>query len=343
MWWLFITPHGHQAISVWHCIRMCQILFFSPITISFLLPTNSSSITHNSAHLTLINHKPAHSNKYNPSRRLQKCQRVQHTKGRGWEREAQLHQVWHKPLCTMPLTTPIPFYTENDGRATPNDSDSACVMLNPAPGWGSTFIVIATFVGLWRTFFTREHKEFKPLRGSIHAWWGMCETHWTDAWTPKQYTHSCQRKVLTAIYGSHQPCGSCYPSCMGVLTGSTRDHSINTQQESSHSCLFSANARITSASTLNKNIYSLWASVTFSKLSPTSTAITSTIYFPTSSPSSFYPPTIPIQQACLPYPYSKLMQPYVYSQSPNSALSNPHIPLPYQYHPSYPPYTPPLA
>jgi hypothetical protein len=46
------------------------------------------------------------------------------------------HQVWRQPLCTMPLTTPIPFTQKMMVRcrgATPNDSDSARVTLNPAP------------------------------------------------------------------------------------------------------------------------------------------------------------------------------------------------------------------
>ena len=55
----------------------------------------------------------------------------QHTEGRG----TQLHQVWRQPLCTMPLTTPIPFCTENVTccGATLNDSNSVHLMLNAIP------------------------------------------------------------------------------------------------------------------------------------------------------------------------------------------------------------------
>jgi len=119
---------------------MCQILFFSPTTISLSLPTDSSNATHDAAHLT---HKPAHSNKYNPSRR------PRNSRGSNEEQERPAHRGRRvrKRDTTSPGMAQASLYDAADHPnsllhrkmmvrcrgATPNESDSAHVTLNPAP------------------------------------------------------------------------------------------------------------------------------------------------------------------------------------------------------------------
>jgi len=74
-----------------------------------------------------------------------------------------------------------------------NTSDSAHVMLNPAPGWGSSYIVIATFVGLWRTFFLQKAgqaatTEHAPTGGSSSS-----NDSPTSEWQPRQQQKQTQK------------------------------------------------------------------------------------------------------------------------------------------------------
>jgi len=71
------------------CLTPRQILFFSPITISFSLPTDSSNATHDAAHLTLMNAQTSPQQQVQPQQETTKTSEAamkdknQHTEGGG--------------------------------------------------------------------------------------------------------------------------------------------------------------------------------------------------------------------------------------------------------------------